>query len=72
MLERLFTFIYEEHRAKAIGVVIGLLAAVLFLSFGFWRTLFIVICIVLGYIIGKRIDEDKNFEQWIKRIFKNS
>ena len=72
MLERFLTFVWEEHRGKTIGVLIGLLAAILFLTFGFWRTLFIIICIVLGYIIGKRIDEDQNFNQWIKRVFRDS
>ncbi|NLB51535.1 MAG: DUF2273 domain-containing protein [Syntrophomonadaceae bacterium] len=72
MLERLLTQIFEEHRGKAIGVIIGLLAAILFLSFGFWRALFIILCIIIGYFIGKRIDEDQNFNQWIKKLFKDS
>ncbi len=72
MLERFLTIICEEHRGKAIGVAIGLVAAILFLSFGFWRALFIIFCIAIGYFIGKRIDEDKNFDQWIKKIFKDS
>ncbi|HRX20159.1 MAG TPA: DUF2273 domain-containing protein [Syntrophomonadaceae bacterium] len=72
MLERFLNMIWEEHRGKTIGVVIGLLAAILFLSFGFWKTIFIIVCIVLGYILGKRIDEDKNFDQWIRKIFRDS
>lgn len=72
MLERFLTQILEEHRGKAIGVIIGLLAAILFLTFGFWRALFIILCIVVGYFIGKRIDEDQNFNQWIKKLFKDS
>lgn len=72
MLERFLNLIWEEHRGKTIGVAIGLVAAILFLSFGFWKTLFIIIFIVLGYIIGKRVDEDKNFDQWVRKIFKDS
>lgn len=72
MLERFLTQILEEHRGKTIGIAIGLAAAILFLSFGFWRALFIIICIVIGYFIGKRFDEDQNFNQWVKKIFKDS
>ncbi len=72
MLERFLNFIWGEHRGKTIGILIGLLAAILFLSYGFLKTLFIIVCIILGYAIGKRIDEDKNFEQWIRKIFRDS
>ncbi|HBQ26721.1 MAG TPA: hypothetical protein DD791_10050 [Syntrophomonas sp.] len=71
MWENLFRIIFEQHRGKAIGIVLGLLASILFISYGFWRTIFIIICIALGFFIGKEIDEKKNFDQWLKNIFKD-
>ena len=71
MWENLFRIIFEQHRGKAIGIVLGLLASILFISYGFWRTIFIIICIALGFFIGKEIDEKKNFEQWLKHMFKD-
>lgn len=71
MWENLFRIIFEEHRGKAIGIILGLLASILFISYGFWRTIFIVVCIALGFFIGKEIDEKKNFDQWLKNIFKD-
>ena len=70
MWENLFRIIFEQHRGKAIGVLLGLLASILFISYGFWRTIFIIVCIALGFFIGKEIDENKNFDQWLKQIFK--
>ena len=70
MWENLFRIIFEQHRGKAIGILLGLLASILFISYGFWRTIFIVVCIALGFFIGKEIDENKNFDQWLKQIFK--
>jgi len=70
MWENLFRIIFEQHRGKAIGIVLGLLASILFISYGFWRTIFIIVCIALGFFIGKEIDENKNFDQWLKQIFK--
>ncbi len=71
MWENLFRIIFEQHRGKAIGILLGLLASILFISYGFWRTIFIIVCIALGFFIGKKIDENKNFDQWLKQIFKD-
>lgn len=71
MWENLFRIIFEQHRGKAIGIVLGLVASILFISYGFWRTIFIIVCIALGFFIGKEIDEKKNFDQWLKYMFKD-
>lgn len=71
MWENILRIIFEQHRGKAIGIVLGLIASVLFISYGFWRTIFIIVCISLGFFIGKEIDEKKNFDQWLKRMFKD-
>ena len=60
-----------EHRGKTIGVLLGLLESILFVTFGFWRTVFIAICIGIGYLIGKQLDENKNFDSWLKQMFKD-
>jgi len=70
MFEKYFSYIMTEHRGKAIGVTLGLLASVLFISFGFWRTLFVVLCILVGYQVGKKIDQQVDLELWIKGLFK--
>lgn len=71
MWERIVDEIITRHRGKAIGILLGLAASVLVVSVGFWKTVFIVICIGLGYLLGKNIDEDKDMELWLKRIFKD-
>ncbi len=70
MFEKLLVYIMDEHRGKAIGVTLGLLASILFISFGFWQTIFIVLCILVGYQVGKKIDEQVDLELWIKNLFK--
>ncbi|HAA08835.1 MAG: DUF2273 domain-containing protein [Syntrophomonadaceae bacterium] len=71
MWEKWFQFLLVEHRGKTIGVLLGLLASILFVTFGFWRTVFIAICIGIGYLIGKQLDENKNFDSWLKQMFKD-
>lgn len=70
MLEKLFLYVVTEHRGKVIGILLGLLASILFISYGFWRTIFVIACIVAGYFIGKKIDESASFEIWLKSLFK--
>lgn len=72
MWEKLLLSILQEHRGKAIGVFLGLVAGILVISYGFWKALFIMICIFLGYFIGKKLDEDKSFDNWLRRMFKDN
>lgn len=71
MWEKFFLYIVQEHRGKAIGVLLGLVASILFISYGFFRAVFIMICIGFGYFIGKRLDENKSFDNWLKHMFKD-
>lgn len=59
----------KSNIGKTIGTLIGLLAAVLILTIGFFKTLLIFICCVIGYIIGKRIDNgDDLIDTLLNRI----
>lgn len=71
MWEKLFLIIMEEHRGKAIGIILGLLASILVITYGFWRTLFIIFCIAAGYLIGKKLDENQSFDNWLRKVFKD-
>lgn len=70
MLEKIVLYLMEEHRGKTIGILLGLIASILFIAYGFWRTIFIIVCILLGYFIGREIDQNKNWDQWIQQIFR--
>ncbi|MDD2510250.1 MAG: DUF2273 domain-containing protein [Syntrophomonas sp.] len=71
MGEKLLLLILEEHRGKALGILLGLIASILFITYGFWRSLFIVFCIILGFFIGKKIDENQSFDNWLRQMFKD-
>ncbi|HBK53403.1 MAG TPA: hypothetical protein DDZ44_05670 [Syntrophomonas wolfei] len=71
MGEKLLLLILEEHRGKALGILLGLIASILFISYGFWRSLFVIFCIILGFFIGKRIDENQSFDNWLRQMFKS-
>jgi uncharacterized membrane protein len=56
-----FIEFYNSHRGGINGAVAGLVIAVAFLVLGFFKMLFIGICIGIGYYIGKRLYEDKDY-----------
>ena len=59
-LEKLAQF-YTSHKGGLNGGLIGFAVAVAILIFGFWRVLFIAILAGLGYYIGKRMYEDRDY-----------
>lgn len=67
--EEMVREIWAGHRGKAIGVVLGLIFGLFAALFGFWKTLFIAICIGIGYLLGKRADEKGSFQHLLDRWF---
>ncbi|MGE5398336.1 MAG: DUF2273 domain-containing protein [Chitinophagales bacterium] len=64
MWDKVFTYIMENHRGKAAGLILGLLAGILIISYGFWKAVFIVICVIAGFFFGKAIDDNTDFSSW--------
>lgn len=59
MWEEVFRDLLENHRGKIIGGLIGLVLALMIIRFGFFWSIFIGICVLVGYLIGKRMDDNK-------------
>lgn len=52
---------YHSHKGGINGAAVGLIIAVMILLLGFLRVLFILIFMGMGYFIGKRLWEDKDY-----------
>jgi uncharacterized membrane protein len=57
MLEWLLQWFPRGYRWACLCTLIGVLAAMLFLHFGFLKTMFIVLCALIGFFAGKLLDE---------------
>lgn len=73
MKEDILNFIkyqLKEHCGRTIGIVIGFIIALSILIFGFFSTLFVIICMGLGLFIGNKIDKSDSefFEDLVYRI----
>lgn len=65
---KLWEEIWQNHSGKIIGVVAGLLIGIFIIAFGFFRTLFVLLCVAAGYIVGKRIDEKEEITDILDRL----
>lgn len=48
--------LFESHRTRKIGFIAGILTGVAILTIGFFNTLFIALCGLIGLFAGSRFD----------------
>lgn len=60
--------IWQYHNGKILGVLIGLFVGLMIIAIGFFQALFVLFCMVVGYIIGKRIDEQEDLLEIIDKL----
>jgi len=58
----------KVHKGKIIGILLGLVFGILVLSIGFWQTIFLSICIYIGYAIGGMTDKKEKFMAFLDKI----
>ena len=61
-------FLWEHHRGKFVGTLLGLLFAVLVLVIGFFPAVFLMLCSGIGFLIGARIDRGGILEEMRDRL----
>jgi len=70
--ERLSSFclqLLERHPGKFFGAVSGFVLGLIFVLLGFWRTLVILLFILVGFFLGKSRDENRNFAEMLQNLF---
>ncbi len=60
--------IWQHHSGKISGVTIGFVLGVLIITFGFFETLFVLLCVIAGYVVGKRIDEKEDLSDILDKL----
>ena len=53
--------LYNLNRGANNGAIIGMVTALVLMLLGILKTLFIALCIGIGYYIGNRLSRDKNY-----------
>lgn len=60
--------LWENYRWRLVGTVAGLIIGLLFLFMGFFKTIFLLICIGAGFFIGTKVDHKEDLIDWLDRL----
>lgn len=63
--------LWENHRGKLVGTSLGLVTGIAILVFGFWNTLFVLLCGMVGLLVGVRLDKGGRLLDHLDRLFPN-
>lgn len=63
--------ILRKHPGKIIGVVLGLLFGWFAITYGLLKALFVLVCVVAGFYLGKRLDEKMDIREMMSRLFRD-
>ncbi|AQY49646.1 hypothetical protein PWEIH_06611 [Listeria weihenstephanensis FSL R9-0317] len=60
----------QPYKWRIIGVIVGLVIAVLFMTIGFGYTLLLLLIAGIGFLIGKWKDGQLDINDWLKFLTK--
>ena len=73
MSEFNFRDLLIKHWGKVTGALVGLIFALVVVSFGFWKGIFIIFCVVVGLILGWYAQENgSGLRNFLQKIFRDS
>ncbi len=65
----MFQDFIEKHPGKIVGILLGLLFGWFAITHGLLKALFVTACIIAGYHIGKRLDDQVDFKSIFAKFF---
>ena len=68
MFSEILQNLWENYRGRLVGSLFGLTIGAMFLILGFFQTIFLLICITAGYLLGKRIDNKEDLIDILDRL----
>ena len=68
MFSEILQNLCENSRGRLVGSLFGLIIGAMFLILGFFQTIFLLICITAGYLLGKRIDNKEDLMDVLDRL----
>ena len=61
---------WKSHRAAMSGTLLGIVLGVAVLLFGFWKTVFVLFCGLIGMFIGSRLDRGDDLLQGVREFWR--
>jgi len=60
---------FSKIPRRWLGALAGLIAALMLIFLGFWKSAFVGLCVGLGYLVGQSLDGDQTFAEFLGRLF---
>ena len=60
-MEDKFKEFYNKNKGAVNGALAGLVMSIVLLKMGILQTIFIILCVLMGYFIGEKLSKDKNY-----------
>ena len=55
-------------KGRILGSSIGFIAGLLWAFLGFWRALAFIACIIIGFYVGKKLDQRGSLREILKKV----
>ncbi|WP_245684748.1 DUF2273 domain-containing protein [Orenia metallireducens] len=62
----------NDYKGRVLGILLGFIIALLIIRFGIILSIFIIICVGIGYYLGMRYDNKQDFKDLINDILPNN
>ncbi|PTM58529.1 DUF2273 domain-containing protein [Desmospora activa] len=60
--------IWDTHRGRLIGLVIGVVLGLIYLIVGFWKTVAFGMFVLVGFLIGQQWDDRDGLKEMLESI----
>ncbi len=61
--------LFIENMGKILGALAGLILGIIFIKYGFFKGLFILICTAAGIYLGSVLEKSNNWEDFLKNLW---
>lgn len=68
MLQEIIRELWQNYRGRVLCSIFGLLVGVSFIWLGFFKTIFLILCLSLGFFLGNKLDKKEDLLEWLDRL----
>ena len=68
LLTEIFSDLWQTHRGRLVGIIIGLFLGIMILTIGFFSTLLLIFLMTCGYLLGNKIDNKEDILELLDKI----
>ncbi len=57
------------YKGRIFGTAVGFIAGLIWAFLGFWRAIAFIFCMVVGFYLGKKIDQRGSLREILNKVF---